>query len=157
MTDATRAVLVAFAALAVVLVRLSVIATREDDSTSRLVAELRLAQFAALLLVLIAGVYIGFALAQGSTTGSGFDVALAVGFLALAAIATIQPPGTALTLLAAAFAGHAVVDLMHSAAVLPSVALPNWYTSACAVYDVGIAGICYFPIVHRSCRSTDQK
>jgi len=148
-TDATRAVLVAFAALAVVLVRLSVIATREDDSTSRLVAELRLAQFAALLLVLIAGVYIGFALAQGSTTGSGFDVALAVGFLALAAVAATQPPGTALTLLAAAFAAHAVVDLLHGAAVLPSVALPDWYITACAIYDVGIAGVCYLPIVRR--------
>ena len=150
MTDATRALLVAGAALALTLLRLSVIATKVDPaSPQRLVAELRLAQFAALLLVLTAGVYIGFALAHESVTGSGLDVALGVGFLVLAAVAVTKAPGLALTLLAVAFAGHAVVDLLHSAEVLPAEALPRWYATACAIYDVAIAAVCYLPIVRR--------
>ena len=150
MTDATRALLVACAALALALIRLSVVATTADAaSPQRLVAELRLAQFAALMLVLTAGVYIGFALAHASTTGSGLDVALGVGFLALASVAVTQDPRRALTLLAVAFAGHAVVDLLHGAQVLPADALPDWYATACAIYDIGIAGVCYLPIVRR--------
>ncbi len=150
MTDAARAFLVAAIALAIATIRLSVIATTADPaSPQRLIAELRLAQFAALLLVLTAGVYIGFALAHESTTGSGLDVALGVGFLVLASVAISQSPRRALTLLAVGFAGHAVVDLLHGARVLPAEALPNWYATACAIYDVAIAAVCYLPIVRR--------
>ena len=150
MTDAARAFLVAAIALAIATIRLSAIATTADTaSPQRLIAELRLAQFAALLLVLTAGVYIGFALAHESTTGSGLDVALGVGFLVLASVAISQSPRRALTLLAIGFAGHAVVDLLHGARVLPAEALPNWYATACAIYDVAIAAVCYLPIVRR--------
>ena len=151
MTDAARALLVACTALALTLIRLSVIATRADPaSPQRLIAELRLAQFSAVLLVLTAGVYIGFALAHASTTGSGLDVvALGVGFLVLASVALTQAHGRALTLLAVTFAGHALVDLLHGAGILPAEALPNWYATACAIYDVAIAAVCYLPIVRR--------
>ena len=150
MTDAARALIVAGTALALALIRLSVVATTADaTSPHRLVAELRLAQFAALLLVLTAGVYIGFSLAHESTAGSGLDVALAVGFLVLASVAVTLDPGPALTLLAAAFAGHTIVDLLHGAEILPARALPNWYPTACAIYDIAIAGVCYLPIVRR--------
>ena len=150
MTDAARALLVACTALAVAMIRLSVIAIKADPaSPERLIAELQLAQFTALLLVLTAGVYIGFALAHASTTGSGLDVALGVGFLLLASVAITQAPGRALTLLAVAFAGHAVVDLLHGAGILPAEALPHWYALGCAIYDVAIAAICYLPILRR--------
>ena len=150
MTDGARALLVAGVALAIILVRLALAAVRADPSSpARLVAELRLAQFAALVLTLSAGTYVGFALAQESTAGSGLDVALAVGFLVLAAIAVTRDPRMALTLLALAFAGHAGVDLLHGAGVLPQESLPGWYATACAVYDIGVAGVCYFPIVYR--------
>ena len=150
MTDSARALLVAGIALAVILVRLALAAVRADPSSpARLVAELRLAQFAAMMLALFAGVYIGFALAQESAAGSGLDVALAVGFLVVASMAVTRDPGTALTLLALAFAGHAGVDLLHGAGILPSESMPPWYATACAVYDGGGAGVCYSPRVYR--------
>lgn len=150
MTDATLALIVAGAALALALIRLSALATAADPaSPQRLVAELRLAQFAALVLAITAGVYIGFALAHASAAGSGLDVALAVGFLVLASVTVTQDPPRALTLLALAFAGHAIVDLLHGAAILPAEALPGWYPRACALYDVAVAGVCYLPIVRR--------
>ena len=52
-------------------------------------------------------------------------------------------------LLALAFAGHAGVDLLHGAGILPPESMPPWYATACAVYDVGVAGVCYFPRVYR--------
>ena len=150
LTDAELALIIASVVMALALVRLSLAASRADPTApDRLVAELRLAQFAALILVLTAGVYVGFALAHGSSQGSGIDVALAVGFLVLASLAVTQEPGAALTMLALGFAGHAAVDLLHGAGALPSDALPNWYSTACAIYDVGIAGVCYLPMVRR--------
>ena len=150
MTDSARVLLVAGTALAIILVRLALAAVRADPgSPSRMVAELRLAQFAALVLTLSAGSYVGFALAQESAAGSGLDVALAVGFLVSAAVAVTRAPRTALILLAVAFAGHAGVDLLHGAGLLPSDSMPPWYATACAVYDVGIAGVCCLPLVYR--------
>lgn len=150
LNDADLALILACAVMAVALIRLSVTALRADPSApDRLVAELRLAQFAALMLVLTAGVYIGFALAHGASPGSGLDVALAIGFLMLAAVAVTQEPGHALTMLALGFAAHAAVDLLHGAGTLPSDAIPSWYATACAIYDVGIAGVCYLPMVRR--------
>ena len=150
LNDADLALMVACVGMALALLRLSLAASRADPSAAdRLVAELRLAQFAALILVLTAGVYVGFALAHGASAGSGIDVALAVWFLVLASVAITQEPGHALTILALGFAGHAMLDLLHGAGTLPSNALPNWYSTACAIYDVGIAGVCYLPMVRR--------
>lgn len=150
MTDAALALAVACAALAVGIVRLSVVAVRADPaSPERLVAELRLAQFGALVLALTAGSYVGFALAQASAPGSGLDIALAIGFLVLAWFAITQAPGLALTLVASGFAVHAGLDLLHGAGVLPSEPIPTWFTTACAIYDVAVAGVCYLPIVRR--------
>jgi len=67
----------------------------------------------------------------------------------VAAVAVTRDPRLALTLLAMAFAGHAIVDLLHGAEILPAGSLPDWYPAACAMYDIAIAGICYLPIVRR--------
>ncbi len=84
------------------------------------------------------------------STGSGVDIALAIGFLMLASVAVTQSPHIALTLLAVGFGGHAIVDLIHGANVLPADSLPDWYATACAIYDVVMAGVCYLPIVRRA-------
>tara|TARA_B100001765_G_scaffold209262_1_gene169273 strand:+ start:223 stop:678 length:456 start_codon:yes stop_codon:yes gene_type:complete len=150
MTDATLTLIVASGALAVTLVRLSVIAARLDvNSPARLVAELRLAQFAALVLALFGGIYIGIPLVQESSPGAGVDVALAIGFLAVASAAITQEPTRALTLVSLGFAGHAVIALAHGADILPSDSVPEWFSAACAIYDVTVAAVCYLPIVRR--------
>jgi hypothetical protein len=119
-------------------------------SSNRLVIELRLAQVTALLLVLAAGVYIGTAVIDGSSTGAGLDIALAIGFFVIAALATTWEPSRALTTLAWAWCAHGMVDLGHVVGVLPSTLLPTWYPTACAIYDVCIAGACYLPVFRRS-------
>jgi hypothetical protein len=119
------------------------------SSPERLVAELRLAQIAALLLTLSAGAYIGFAAANETVTGAGLDIALSVGLFVLAAYTLTCDPRQALTLLALGFAAHAIIDVAHRPGVLPEGIAPRWYTVGCASYDVLIGALCYFPILRR--------
>lgn len=124
-------------------------------SPERLVAELRLAQVAALLLVLAAGTHVGAAIAGGAAgggemaPGAGLDVALATGFLVVAALATTWAPARALTALATAWIAHGLVGQAHHAHLLPAGGLPAWYLTASAVHAACMAGMCYLPTVWR--------
>ena len=119
------------------------------SSPERLVAELRLAQIAALMITLTAGAYLGFAAASESRTGVGVDIALCVGFFVLAAYTLTCDPRQALTLLALGFAAHAVLDIAHRPGGLAEEIAPRWYTVGCASYNVLIGALCYFPILRR--------
>jgi hypothetical protein len=150
LTEGLRTVAIAFVTLASgftwYAVRTSLIATVSPD---RLIAELRLSQFAALLLTLTAGVYIGFAVNHETQSGVGLDVALAIGFLMVAAMTLIRDPRQALTILALAFAAHAVIDVAHRPGWLADGIAPRWYLISCASYDVYIGALCYLPILRR--------
>jgi hypothetical protein len=95
MTEAARTVAVAFVGLAAGLTwyafRTASIPTTSPD---RLVAELRLSQFAALLLALIAGAYIGFCRhARSRPSRASADIALTIGFLVMAATTLVRDRG----------------------------------------------------------------
>ena len=121
------------------------------NSPDRLVSELRLAQMAALLLAMSAGAYIGLAVAHEAQPGVGLDVALAIGFFVVAASTLVRDPRQALTILALAFAAHAVLDVAHR----PGWPLPGRHGAAVVfdwaarVYDVYIGALCYLPILRR--------
>ena len=150
MTEALRALAFGSVALGLALGWLAFSAIRlAVTSPRRLVFELRLAQYSALLLVLAAGIYVGLAVAHEATAGVGVDIALAIGFFVVAALATTWEPARALTALAIAWGAHGVADLAHVADLLPIGIAPPWYPTACAIYDVGVAGICYLPILRR--------
>src|SRR5688572_26119102 len=97
-------------------------------SPERLVGELRLAQLAALMLTLSAGMSIGIAATHEAVLGVGLDVALSVGFFLVAAWVVLQDPRVALTSLAFAFAAHAVFTVAHRPGLLPSDVAPRWFT-----------------------------
>jgi hypothetical protein len=150
MTDTFRTLVIAALAIAAGFTWLGVRAAAIPVAApERLIAELRLAQIAALLLVLTAGVYVGFAVAHESQPGTSIDVALAMGFFLLAAATLVRDPRQALTILALAFAAHAVVDVAHRPGGLPEGIAPRWYALACALFDVYIGAIAYWPILRR--------
>lgn len=150
MSEALRTVLIAFGTLAAGFTWQSIrTAAVPPASPERLVAELRLAQMAALLLTLTAGAYIGFAVIQETEPGVGLDIALAVGFLLVAAVTMVRDPRQALTIVALAFLGHAVLDIAHRPGLLPEALAPRWYAVGCAVYDVFMAAVCYLPVLRR--------
>jgi hypothetical protein len=149
-SEALRTTIVAFVAFGAGFtwqsVRTSAIPT---SSPQRLVDELRLAQMAALLLVFAAGAYLGFGVAHENDLGVGFDIALAVCFLLVAAFTMVRDPRQALTILALAFAAHAVVDVAHRPGLLPEGLAPRWYAIGCAVFDVYVGALCYLPVLRR--------
>jgi hypothetical protein len=150
LSEALRTTLVAFVALAAGFTWQAIrTAGTPASSPQRLVDELRLAQMAALLLVLAAGAYIGFAVVRENEPGVGFDIALAVCFLLVAAITMVRDPRQALTILALAFAAHAVVDVAHRPGLLPEALAPRWYAIGCAVFDVYVGALCYLPVLKR--------
>jgi hypothetical protein len=148
LSEALRTILVAALAIAAVASWQSLrTAAIPATSPERLVAELRLAQFAALLLTLTAGAYIGFAAAREHQPGVGLDIALAIGFLVVAGVTLLRDPRQALTIVALAFAAHAVLDVLHRPGILPDGLAPRWYAVGCALFDVYIGAVCYFPIL----------
>ena len=150
MSEAVRTVLIAFATLGAGLTWQSIrTAAVPPSSPERLVAELRLAQMAALLLTLTAGAYLGFAVVRENEPGVGMDIALAVGFLLVAAVTMVRDPRQALTIVAVAFLAHAVLDIAHRPGLLPEALAPRWYAVGGAVYDVFMAAVCYLPVLRR--------
>jgi hypothetical protein len=150
MTEAFRTVAVGFLGVLVGFATVSFrTAAIPQSSPDRLVAELRLAQSGAVLLAMVAGVYIGFAVAFEDRLGVGFDILIALAFLVVATVTLHRDPRQALTILALAFAAHAVVDVAHRPGLLPD-GPPRWYLIGCAVYDVLIGALCYLPILRRS-------
>lgn len=150
MSEAARTLLITFGALAAGFTWQAVrTAATPTASPDRLISELRLAQLAALLLTLVAGVYIGFAIIHENARGVGLDITLAVGFLLVAAVTMVRDPRQALTIVALAFAAHAVLDVAHRPGMLPEGLAPRWYSIGCAVYDVYIGALCYWPVLRR--------
>jgi len=119
------------------------------SSPERLVAELRLAQVAALILTLVAGAYLGLSASQEARIGVGLDIAFAAGFFVLAAYTLTCDPRQALTLLALGFAAHAILDIAHRPGFLPDGLAPRWYTVGGATFDVIVGALCYVPLLRR--------
>jgi hypothetical protein len=119
------------------------------SAPDRLVAELRMAQFGAVLLALVAGSSIGLAAANEARQGIAVEAALALAFFSIATIAPLRDPREALTLLAIAFGGHALIDVSHRPGLLPDHLAPSWFTIGCALHNFLIGVLCYLPVLRR--------
>ena len=119
------------------------------NAPDRLVAELRLAQIASLVLALTAGVSIGLIVNQSDRSGLTLELALGLAFFTAASIAPFRDPREALTILALAFGAHAVADVMHRPGLLVDGVAPQWYIVGCALLDLGLGAFCYLPVLRR--------
>lgn len=148
--EAIRAVALVALALSAMVGWLSWRAVRlPPNDPNRLVAELRLAQLAAIVLACAAGAYIGLVAAAPAVPASGIDAALALGFVMVAATAPLRDPREALTILALAFLGHALLDVLHRPGWLAEAVVPQWYALGCAVQNVVVGALCYLPLLRR--------
>ena len=149
-SETFRAVAVAFLALAGTLGWMSLRAAGTPVGTpGRLVAEFRVLRFAALLLALTAGASIGITAAREQIPAGALEVSLAIGFFVLAAVALTKEPAQALTMLAAGFAAHALLDVAHRPGLLSPDLAPRWFYVSCAIYDVAVGALCYLPLFRR--------
>ncbi len=89
--------------------------------------------FAAVLLALIAGIYFGFAVVNGSAREQFVEFNVSGLFAVAGLLGLLWWP----VLLAMAYFGHALWDLAHhNRARLSLVAIPSWYIPWCVVIDV---------------------
>lgn len=145
MTDTARVLLTAAVLSGSALGVLAWRVGRTDPSQpARLVGELRLAQWAALVLAATAGLPMGLAVALPSMPDAHLDAAIGVGFVALAGLVLLSEPRDGLFLAAAAYILHALVDLAHRPGWLSPDLAPRWYIVGCASYDVYVAALCYW-------------
>jgi hypothetical protein len=119
------------------------------SAPDRLVAELRLAQFGAVLLALVAGASLGLVAVNEARPGIAIEAALALAFFSVAIIAPLRDPREALTLLALAFGAHALAVISHRPGLLPDHIAPGWFTIGCAVVDFLLGVLCYLPVLRR--------
>ncbi len=119
------------------------------QAPDRLVAELRLAQFGAVLLALIAGASLGLTAVNEARVGIAIEAALALAFFSIATIAPLRDPREALTLLALAFGAHALAVISHRPGLLPDHIAPTWFIIGVAVTDFLIGVMCYLPVLRR--------
>ncbi len=109
----------------------------------RLIGELRLAQWAAILLAGIGAVPIGFTVTAGLAAAQA-DAAFGIVFVGLAGLVLQREPREALLVAAGGFVAHALLDIAHRPGLLPSDIAPRWYTVGCAIDNVCLAAVCYW-------------
>ncbi|MDR7136043.1 hypothetical protein J2X06_003261 [Lysobacter niastensis] len=89
--------------------------------------------FAAILIALIAGIYFGFAVVNGSSRHQWIEFNVAGLFAVSGLLGLLYWP----VLLAVAYFAHAAWDFAHhNRSRLSLVAIPQWYVPWCVVIDV---------------------
>jgi hypothetical protein len=118
--------------------------TRPDvEGAERLIGQLRLAQWAALVLAATGGVSIGLVVVNAVSPFGPIEVTIGAACVVLAAFVLSRDPREALFLCVVGFVAHALVDVAHRPGGLTPIA-PAWYFAGCAIYDVFFAAICYW-------------
>ena len=116
----------------------------DPSQPERLIGELRLAQWAAVLLASVGAIAIGLAIASGPAVAANADAALGVVFISIAGLILQRDPREALLLVALAFGAHALIDIAHRPGWLSTQVAPHWFTIGCAIYNVYLGAVCYW-------------
>ena len=145
MTDTARVLLTA-GVLSLVTAGVFARRLRQIDASEpgRLVGELRLAQWAAILLAALGGAPIGFAVAGAGQPLAHLDLTCGLAFGVLAGVILHREPSQGLLLAAGGFTVHALLNLAHRPGWLSPLMMPLWYTTASATYDVCMAAVCFW-------------
>jgi hypothetical protein len=99
--------------------------------------------FYGILLAMIAGVYIGFAINDGRHDKLLLELLVALGFCVLVLIGMWKWP----VLIALGYFLHAVWDLLHHPFKL-GARVKSWYPPACVIYDVLVGAFIYIHLFH---------
>ncbi|BCS34484.1 hypothetical protein TBR22_A37110 [Luteitalea sp. TBR-22] len=151
-SEATRALLAGAATLVLALAALTIQTLRiPGHAPHRVVAELRLAQAAAVLLAFSAAFLAGMG-ASAAGPVAALDMACAVLACGLALMTLVRDPRAALAWLGAAFLGRAVLDLGHALGWLPPVAAPRGVLAGSLVANLCAAACCALPLLRTPLR-----
>ena len=116
----------------------------EVTDPARVIGELRLAHWAAVVLASLGGIPIGLAVAGSAIPLAHLDATMGVATVVLAGVVLYREPPQALRLASAGFIAHALLQLVHRPGWLPADLAPMWYTAGSATYDLCMAAICFW-------------
>lgn len=120
------------------------VARTDAADPHRLIGELRVAQWAAILLAAMGGFPIGVAVAHETMPLAHLDVFLGVAYIGIAGWMLQRDPHEALLIGALAATAHALLDIAHRPGWLSPDVAPRWFTIGSASYSVVIAALCYW-------------
>ncbi len=72
------------------------------------------------------------------------DASLGVVFVGLGGIVLQREPRDGLLLAMGLFLVHALINIAHRPGWLSTDVAPHWFTVGCAIYDVYLAGLCFW-------------
>jgi len=144
-TDTARLLLVAAvlsgAGLGAFVWRLARVDPAEPE---RLIGELRLSHWMALILAVVGGAWIGAAAARPVELLSSIDLTIAVALIVLAAWTLQRDTRSALVILSVAFLAHAIIDTAHRPGWLAEDLAPRWFALGCAAYNLYLSALCFW-------------
>jgi hypothetical protein len=144
MSETVRVLLVAAVLAAAGLAAYAVRVLRQDPAEpARLIGELRFSQWAALLLAVSGGAWLGVAASHPPAAMGGVEVMIALATVVVAAWTLHMDTRQALLTLGIAFVVHALIDTAHRPGWLAADLAPRWFTVGCAVHNVFMAAVCY--------------
>ena len=120
------------------------IARSDPRSPDRVVGELRLARWAGLLVATVGGIGVGLAAARPDIPMAHLDASIGVVFVGLGGIVLQREPRDGLLLAMGLFLVHALINIAHRPGWLSPEVAPHWFTVGCAIYDVYLAGLCFW-------------
>lgn len=118
------------------------ISRTEASQPERLIGELRLAQWAAVLFAATGAASIGFAASRPSIPLGTIDVTVAVVCVVVAGVILQREPRAGLLVAAWAFLGHALFDVSHRPGLLSDDLVPRWFAGSWAAWDLAMAAVC---------------
>jgi hypothetical protein len=108
------------------------------------VGQLRLAQWAAVLLAAAGGTSIGFAAVQALIPLGTIDVTVAVLCVVVAGFVVVSEPRVGLLAAGLGFLGHALFALAHRPGLLSDALIPRWFIVGGALWDLAMSAICFW-------------
>lgn len=147
MTETARVLLTAAILSAVVLTTFVWRLTRPDRAPhQKLVDQLYLSQWAALLLAASGAVSLGLAVAASAAPGATLEVIVGLATIALSLLVLRREPREALLAAGALFILHALFVWAHRPALIVVDFIPWWWLAGSALYDVYMAALCFVAI-----------
>lgn len=120
------------------------IARTDPRVPDRVVGELRLARWIGVLVAAVGATSIGLAAARPELALGHLDASVGFVFVGLGGLVLQREPRDGLLLGTGLFLVHALFNIAHRPGWLSADVAPHWFTVGCAIYDVYLAGLCFW-------------
>ena len=120
------------------------VARIDPAGPQRLIGELRLSQWMALLLAAVGGAWTGAAAVKTGLPLGTIELTFSIATMVFAAWTLHHETRQSLQLLSLGFVVHALIDISHRPDWLTPDIAPRWFTVGCAALNLYMAAVCYW-------------